>query len=76
MSAFDTHLRDWWAALSDTQRARLRAAVDADKLEPATVKLLAESRCPVGPIGTKWEAQPEFGWSWPLVVREFVRAQE
>ena len=39
---------------------------------PDIVDLLSRSRVPIGPVGSKWEHQTEFGWSWPKVVRDFV----
>jgi hypothetical protein len=68
----EARLRKWWDRLTDGQRAHLRAAIEEDDLEPTTVSMLAETDCPVGHVGTTWDAQPEFGWSWPAIVREFV----
>jgi hypothetical protein len=44
-------------------------------LEPDTVSLLLDTACPFGPIGGKWETQPEWDWTWPLNVREFIASQ-
>jgi hypothetical protein len=71
----EARLRKWWDRLTDGQRAHLRAAIAEDDLEPTTVRMLTETDCPVGPVGTTWDAQPEYGWSWPGIVRNFVSEQ-
>lgn len=71
----ETHLRKWWDRRSDDQRARLKQATENHRLEPDVVTLLMDTQCPVGPIGTRWESDPEFAWSWPDDVRTFVREQ-
>jgi hypothetical protein len=45
------------------------------KLDSDTVDLLVSTQCPVGPVGTKWEADPDWDWSWPENVQTFVTAQ-
>lgn len=71
----DDHLQKWWRQRSEDQRRALKQAADEDRMDPATVKLLLGTECPVGPIGTKWESQPEYEWSWPESVRTFINAQ-
>ena len=44
-------------------------------LDPPVVRLLFDTGCPVGPIGTQWESQPDYDWTWPSNVREFIAAQ-
>jgi hypothetical protein len=70
----ERQLQQWWAARSDEQRATLKQATQTYKLEPDTVSLLFDTACPF-PIGGKWETQPDWDWSWPLNVREFITAQ-
>jgi hypothetical protein len=65
--------QQWWAARSDEQRATLKQAAESSRLEPDTVKLLAG--CPYGPIGTAWDEQADWDWSWPADVREFIASQ-
>ena len=62
--------------LSDDQRARVKAAADDDQLDADGTRLLLDTGCPIGPVGTKWEAEPEYSWSWPESVRTFVTAQD
>lgn len=72
----EAHLKRWWARrLSDDQRAQLKEAAEKTMLDPAAVALLFNTECPVGPIGTRWETQPDWDWSWPHNVRDFVAAQ-
>lgn len=71
----DTELQKWWACRSDEQRARLEQAAEHGRLEAPTVHLLLNTRCPLGPVGTKWQSQPEYMWSWPESVRTFIVAQ-
>jgi hypothetical protein len=68
----DAQLRKWWGRLSDGHRTHLREAIRDDDLEPTTVSMLAETKCPVGTAETTWNAQPEYGWSWPTTVRTFI----
>jgi hypothetical protein len=75
MSAAKTHLREWWKLRSEDQRAQLKRAAAHNMLGPGTLDLLLSSGCPVGPIGTKWEAEPDFGWSWSETVRTFITEQ-
>jgi hypothetical protein len=67
-----THLQKWWALRSDDQRAKLKQAANSDDLDTSTVQLLLNTKCPIGPVGTKWESQPEYAWSWPSSVRTFI----
>lgn len=71
----DKHLQRWWEQRTDDQRTALRDAAEQRRMDASTVRLLLGTGCPVGPIGTKWESQPEYGWSWPESVRTFVVAQ-
>ncbi len=72
----EAELQKWWDRLSDDQRILLKHAAENTKLEPATVKLLEDTRCPVGPLGGSWPESdnPDWEWSWPPDVRDFVRA--
>lgn len=70
------HLERWWVhRLSDNQRAQLKRATQTRVLDTPTVDLLLDTRCPVGPIGSKWEADLEWTWNWAFMVRDFVTAQ-
>jgi hypothetical protein len=71
----DNHLQQWWAARSNDQRRALKEAADEDRMDAATVRLLLDTGCPIGPIGTKWLASDsDYGWTWPQSVRTFVTA--
>lgn len=78
--AFDAEFHTWWGRLSEDHRARLKAAAGQDLLRRATTRLLLQTACPLGPIGTRWESPigprpastPEINWIWPAAVREFV----
>jgi hypothetical protein len=72
----DEHVQQWWERLSADDRKALKAAAAEDRMDGDTVRLLIGTRCPVGPVGTKWESQPDFGWTWPGSVRTFVNAQD
>ena len=71
----EAELQKWWNRLSDDQKARVKRAAEHHQLDAAGTQLLIDTRCPVGPVGTKWEADPEYSWSWPESVRDFVVAQ-
>lgn len=71
----EPQLQKWWAARSEDQRATLKQAALKTTLEQDTVTLLFNTQCPVGPVGTKWETQPDWDWTWPGNVREFINAQ-
>lgn len=71
----DSELKKWWARRSDDQRAALKQAAEKHTMDAPTVELLFDTSCPLGPVGTKWESQPEYGWSWPETVRTFVAEQ-
>lgn len=66
----------WWAGLTDDQQSQVKqAAVEAaDKYNVglAGVKVLIDTRCPVGPVGTKWDENPDYAWTWPESLRQFV----
>lgn len=68
----DKELVGWWEARSDEQRRTLQIAASADEMPADIVRLLIDTRCPVGPVGVKWDEQPEYGWMWPRAVREFI----
>ncbi|ORV33824.1 hypothetical protein AWC00_25980 [Mycobacterium conspicuum] len=74
-SLIETHLQKWWDSRSDDQRAQLKQAADSGQMAEATARLLMSTGCPIGPVGTKWEDQPEYAWSWPEIVRGFIAAQ-
>jgi hypothetical protein len=71
----DSHLQQWWTSRSDDQRKALTEAAQQDRTDASTVRLLLDTGCPVGPIGSKWETQPEYSWMWPPSVRTFIAAQ-
>jgi hypothetical protein len=72
---FEKLTREWWSRLTDDQRARIRKAAGDNDTSSVTAKLLADTRCPVGLIGTAWEADPEYTWSWPKGMRDFIADQ-
>lgn len=76
----DDFVVKWWAGLNDDQRSQVKqAAEDADgkhNVGLAGVKVLIDTRCPVGPVGTRWDADPEYAWSWPESLRQFVIDQD
>jgi hypothetical protein len=72
----EPQLQQWSAARSDEQHASLKQAAQSHQLDADTVKLLFDTQCPVGPVGTNWEAEPEYDWSWPESVRTFVATQQ
>ncbi|MFN3003457.1 hypothetical protein ACK12G_09390 [Mycolicibacterium wolinskyi] len=80
MSGLDDLVVTWWAGLNDDQRSRVKQAAEqaAGKYNVglAGVKVLIDTRCPVGPVGTKWDENPDYAWTWPESVRQFVLDQE
>jgi hypothetical protein len=68
-------LEQWWASRSDDQRQALTESAQRDRMDAATARLLLGTGCPIGPIGSKWETQPDYSWMWPQSVRAFVTAQ-
>jgi hypothetical protein len=70
--AFEAHLQKWWDRLSDDHRTRAKQAAQTHRLDSSETRLLLDTGCPVGPVGTKWEADPDYSWSWPEPVRQFV----
>ncbi|QFS89123.1 hypothetical protein FIV07_00115 [Mycobacterium sp. THAF192] len=70
----------WWAGLNDDQRSRVKQAAEqaAEKHDVgiAGVEVLIDTRCPMGPVGTKWGADPEYAWTWPDWLRQFVIDQK
>jgi len=71
----EDELREWWNRQSDEHRSLLRRAAQHQILDPATVTLLFDTRCPVGPIGTQWEGQSDYTWIWPEDLLLFITAQ-
>ena len=53
--AFDAEFQTWWDRLSEANRTRLKTAAGDDVLRRATTRLLLQTACPLGPIGTRWE---------------------
>lgn len=76
MSGFDDLVVKWWAGLNEDQRSRVKQAAENHELDSTGVKLLIDTRCPVGPVGTRWDADPEYAWAWPESLRQFVIDQE
>lgn len=72
---FEKHTREWWGRLTDEQRARVKKAAEENDTSSVTAKLLADTRCPVGLVGTAWETDPEYSWSWPKGMRDFIADQ-
>lgn len=71
----ELELLEWWERRSDDQRIALKQAAQQGDMGADTVQLLINTRCPGSPIGTKWESQPQYAWSWPESVRTFIVAQ-
>lgn len=76
MSGLDDHVAKWWDRLDDDRRSQVKQAAQKHDLDTAGVKLLIDTRCPVGPVGTKWDADPDYQWAWPESVRQFVIDQD
>lgn len=80
MSGLDDLVVKWWAGLNDEQRARVKEAAEQaagkHNVGLAGVQALLDTRCPVGPVGTKWDENPDYAWTWPESVRSFVLDQE
>jgi hypothetical protein len=72
---FEPYFKKWWATLTDDQRTQLQSAAAASSMDEHTENLLLTTKCPIGPIGTKWEPQPDWDLSWPSTVRTFVLQQ-
>ncbi|NOR00019.1 hypothetical protein HGK72_08100 [Mycolicibacterium fortuitum] len=68
-------LTTWWEARTEEQRATLKESASNDNLDQTARRLLIDTNCPIGPVGTKWETEPDFGWTWPGSVRDFILAQ-
>lgn len=70
----------WWASLNDDQRSQVKQsaedAADTYNVGLEGVRALIDTRCPMGPVGTKWDDNPEYAWSWPEPLRQFVLDQE
>jgi len=78
--SLDDLVAKWWDHLTDDQRARVKqAAEDAGgkhNVGTAGVKVLIDTGCPVGPVGTRWDTNPEYAWTWPESLRQFVLDQD
>lgn len=70
----------WWDGLNQDQRSRVKQAAEgaAGKHNVGLdgVQALIDTRCPVGPVGTKWEDNTEYAWAWPESLRQFVIDQQ
>lgn len=75
VSVFDKPLAEWWDRCSDGQKEALADSANANRMDEDTILLLFNTRCPIGPVGSKWAEQPDYSWNWPSTAREFVRAQ-
>jgi hypothetical protein len=71
----EKQLREWWGRRTEDERARLKTAAERHRLDSDTVDLLNSTRCPIGPVGGKWEMDPDWDWSWPLDVQTFITQQ-
>jgi hypothetical protein len=71
----EAEVQKWWDRLSDDQRTRVKTAAEEHNLDAAGTQLLVDTGCPIGPVGTKWESEPEYSWIWPESVRAFVAEQ-
>lgn len=69
-------LERWWEGLAPDTREVLIEATDVEDLAPATVSLLIQTSCPVGPVGTQWEGDNGYAWSWSGRTRDFVRGEQ
>lgn len=80
MSGLEDDVVTWWDGLNDDQRSRVKQAAEqaAEKHDVGIsgVKVLIDTRCPVGPVGTKWDDNPDYAWSWPESLRRFIIDQE
>jgi hypothetical protein len=72
---FEQHTREWWGRLTDDQRDRVKQAAQDNDTSAAISRLLADTRCPVGLIGTAWETDPQYSWHWPEGIRGFIADQ-
>lgn len=68
-------LQKWWERRSVEQREHLKQAAEKHKLDGDTVRLLIDTGCPAGPVGTQWDTQPELDWHWSNKVRTFIKEQ-
>jgi hypothetical protein len=71
----EAQLQKWWARRSDDHGHNSNRPYSRPGWNRPRVELLVNTECPVGPMGTKWESQPEWDWIWPSNVRTFVAAQ-
>ncbi len=65
-------LDEWWGARPESTRESLRAAAKEGRMDAETVRLLIESRCPIGPVGSKWEGADEYSWMWAGRVKDYI----
>lgn len=72
----EEHVIKWWGRCSDEQRAQLKKAAESTRIvDSDTLELLVATRPPYGPVGTRWDSDPEFSWSWPSEMRDFILSQ-
>jgi hypothetical protein len=80
MSGLDDDVAKWWDGLNDDQRSRVKQAAEEaagkHNVGLVGVQVLIDTRCPVGPVGTRWDENPEYAWTWPESVRQFVLSRE
>lgn len=80
MSGLDDDVAKWWAGLNDEQRSRVKQAAEEaagkHNVGLAGVRVLGDTRCPVGPVGTKWDDNADYAWTWPESLRAFVLNQD
>ena len=76
MESFDEWITgllvDWWRTLSSERREALTTAAGENRMDEQTLRLLIGTRCPVGPIGTRWEHEPDYHWEWNDRVKDFI----
>jgi hypothetical protein len=76
VSGLEDDVAKWWERLNDDQRSRVKQAAEKSDTDADGAKVLIDTRCPVGPIGTRWDNNPEYSWTWPESVRQFVLDQQ
>ncbi|WP_197381872.1 hypothetical protein [Mycolicibacterium mengxianglii] len=74
MATMNEHRRQWWDRLTEDQRARVRAAAETREMTAETLKLLGDTGCPLGAVGTQVAGGPVSGWSWAESTRQFILA--
>lgn len=68
-------LHKWWAARTDEQRQQLKSAAEQPRPDAETVRLLSDTSCPAGLVGSKWETETEWGWILSPGLQEFITQQ-